>query len=79
MDTEEVRPTQQETGAEAEVAEAAVASADATTAAIEEAAEVNDDPEVAGALEKAAVQAEKTAGRVGWLRAFVRRISGGRA
>ena len=56
------------------VAQAAEASAFETGEAIERAADLNDDPEVAAALDDAALKADKTAGRVGWLRSFIDRF-----
>jgi hypothetical protein len=56
------------------VAQAAQASADDTAAAIDEAASINEDPAVARALDDAAMQADKTSSRVGWLRGFVSRV-----
>lgn len=61
-----------------QVAEAAVGSAEATSDAIRQAADANEDPAVAEALEEAAVHAETTVGRVGWLRSFIRRLMPGR-
>src|SRR5512132_2754919 len=46
------------------VAQAAEASAFETGEAIERAADLNDDPEVAAALDDAALKADKPAGRV---------------
>ena len=49
--------------------------ADAAGAAAEETAEAIDaDPVVAKALDDAAMKADKTVSRVGWLRALVRRL-----
>ena len=50
------------------VAEAAYQSAAATVEAVEKAAEENDDPVVAEALDAAATEAGSTVGRLGWLR-----------
>lgn len=61
-----------------QVAEAAVGSAEATSDAIRQAADVNEDPAVAEVLQEAAVHAETTVGRVGWLRSFIRRLMPGR-
>lgn len=58
------------------VADAAAASSIETTEAIDRAAAKNDDPEVEKALDEAAVAAELTASRVGWLRGMVQRIFG---
>ena len=60
-------------------ADAAYASAERTIGAIEDAARKNDDPEVAAILEEAAVNADTTANRVGWLRQVFRRAFGTRA
>ena len=57
-------------------ADAAYASAERTIGAIEEAAGKNDDPEVAAILDEAAVNADTTANRVGWLRQMFRRAFG---
>lgn len=56
------------------VADAASAAADETVEAIEAAAQENRDPVVARALDDAALKADKTVTRVGWLRALVRRL-----
>lgn len=56
------------------VAEAASAAADETVEAIDAAAQKNRDPVVARALDDAALKADKTVTRVGWLRALVRRL-----
>jgi hypothetical protein len=58
------------------VADAAEAASEETADAIEEAAERNDDPEVADALDDAAVKADKTTSRVGWLRRLLHRRFG---
>jgi hypothetical protein len=63
-------------GPEELVAEAAEASAKDTARAIEEAAEINADPEVAEKLDTAAQKAQTTTHRVGWLRSFVDRLRG---
>ena len=60
-------------------ADAASASAERTVEAIEEAAAKNDDPEVAEILVEAAVCADTTAIRVGWLRQVLRRAFARRA
>ena len=56
------------------VADAASAAAEETADAIEVAAEQNRDPVVAKALDDAALKADKTVSRVGWLRALIRRL-----
>jgi hypothetical protein len=56
------------------VAEAATAAAEETADAIEVAAKENRDPVVAKALDDAALKADKTVSRVGWLRALIRRL-----
>jgi hypothetical protein len=56
------------------VAGAAETSSVETAAAIGRAAEMNDDPEVAEVLDEAAIAAEATVGRVGWLRSVVERL-----
>jgi hypothetical protein len=60
------------------VADAAAASSAETAAAIDRAAELNDDPEVGEILEDAAMQADKTVSRVGWLSGFLHRLFGPR-
>jgi hypothetical protein len=57
-------------------ADAAHASAERTVDAIDAAAAKNDDPDVADMLEDAALNADTTASRVGWLRQLVRRALG---
>jgi hypothetical protein len=59
-------------------ADAAHAAAIETSEAIEEAAKVNDDPEVADVLDDAAVKADQASSRVGWLRGLLRRRFGTR-
>ncbi|HEX7248646.1 MAG TPA: hypothetical protein VF351_11165 [Actinomycetota bacterium] len=59
-------------------ADAAHSAAQQTQAAIDEAAKINDDPVVAEALEDAAVKADQTSSRVGWLRRLIRRRLGRR-
>jgi hypothetical protein len=54
--------------------EASLASSEETVAKIEMASEMNQDPGVAEVLEDAAVAADATATRVGWLRSLVRRF-----
>jgi hypothetical protein len=56
------------------IAQAAQAAAEETVEAIDAAAEINDDPAVERALEDAALKADKTTSRVGWLRSFVGRL-----
>jgi hypothetical protein len=56
------------------IAQAAQASASDTVDAIERAAELNDDPRVERALDSAALHADKTSSRVGWLRSFISRV-----
>jgi hypothetical protein len=56
------------------VADAAGAAAEETAEAIDAAAQENRDPVVAKALDDAAMKADKTVSRVGWLRALVRRL-----
>lgn len=60
--------------AEQAVADAAAAAADETVEAIETAAQENRDPVVGKALDEAALKADKTVSRVGWLRALLRRL-----
>lgn len=47
-----------------------------TAEAIEEAASVNDDPDVAAALEDAALKADQAKSRMGWLRGLLHRRFG---
>jgi hypothetical protein len=56
------------------VARAAEASSEETAAALDRAAEKNEDPEVAEVLDEAAIAAEQTVGRVGWLRSVLNRL-----
>jgi hypothetical protein len=56
------------------VAEAATAAAEETAEAIDVAAQENRDPVVAKALDDAALKADKTVSRVGWLRSLLRRL-----
>ena len=60
--------------AEQAVADAAAAAADETVEAIETAAQENREPVVGKALDEAALKADKTVSRVGWLRALLRRL-----
>jgi hypothetical protein len=53
--------------------EAAHAATQEAVAAIDQAAEINDDPAVAKVLTKAAVKADQAGSRVSWLRALLRR------
>ena len=55
-------------------ADAAQAAADETVAAIEEAAEKNQDPAVAEMLDVAVAKADTTSSRVGWLRSLLHRL-----
>jgi hypothetical protein len=59
------------------VAAAAEDAASETADAIQRAADKNTDPAVADALDEAAVHADKTVARVGWLRRTVSRLFGG--
>jgi hypothetical protein len=56
------------------VADAATSAAEETADAIDVAAQENRDPIVARALDDAALKADKTVSRVGWLRALMRRL-----
>jgi len=56
------------------VAGAAAASSAQTAAAIDRAAEKSDDPEVGEILEHAALNADATVRRTGWLRRTVIRL-----
>jgi hypothetical protein len=59
-------------------ADAAHAASIETAEAIEQAAKVNDDPEVAEVLDDAAVKADQASSRVGWLRGLLHRRFGTR-
>jgi hypothetical protein len=54
-------------------ADAAHAATQEAVAAIDQAAEINDDPAVAKVLTKAAVKGDQAGSRVSWLRALIRR------
>ena len=56
------------------VAEVAAASSVETAAAIDRPAEQNDDPEVGSMLEDAALNADATVSRTGWLRGCMNRM-----
>ena len=56
------------------IGEAAAASSVETAAAIDEAAAINDDPQVAEALDHAAMAADATVSRVTWVQRFLRRV-----
>lgn len=56
------------------IAGAAAASSTETAKAIDRAADKNEDPEVGAILEDAALSADKTVSRVGWLRRTVDRL-----
>ena len=55
-------------------ADAAAAATEDAAAAIERAAERNDDPAVAESLDEAAIHADSAVVRVGWLRSMIRRL-----
>ena len=55
-----------------QVAEAAHSSSTGAVEAIEEASSLNDDPQVADALDEAALRANITVGRLDWLRSRLR-------
>ncbi len=57
---------------------AAVAASAETADAIAEAAAENDDPVVGEMLDRAAVSADTTLSRVGWLRGALQRLFGSR-
>ena len=59
-------------------ADAAPAASIETAEAIEQAAKVNDDPQVAAVLDDAAVKADQASSRVGWLRGLLHRRFGTR-
>jgi hypothetical protein len=54
------------------VADAASSSASTAAEAVQRAAEMNDDPDVADALEEAAVETQTTVGRLEWLKRRLR-------
>jgi hypothetical protein len=54
--------------------DAAAASSLETVDAIDKAAAINDDPEVGKILDHAAMSADKTVSRVGWLQGFLHRL-----
>lgn len=54
-------------------ADAAHAAIQATAEAIDDAARVNDDPDVAAALREAAVRADQATSRTDWLRGMLHR------
>jgi hypothetical protein len=56
------------------IAGSAEASSVETAAAIDQAVEKNDDPEVAEILDDAALAAQQTVSRVGWLRGTLNRL-----
>lgn len=56
------------------IADAAETSSVETAVAIDRAVAINDDPEVAEALDQAALAADQTVSRVGWLRSLLRRL-----
>ena len=56
------------------IAGSAEASSVETAAAIDQAVEKNDDPEVAAILDDAALAAQQTVSRVGWLRRTLNRL-----
>ena len=58
------------------VADATLSASAKTAAHIEHAAEKNEDPEVAAALQDAAVAADTTVARVSWLRSVLNRVFG---
>ena len=58
------------------IGDAADVASRETAQAIEEAAKINEDPAVAEVLDDAAVKADQTVARVGWLRSFLHRLAG---
>jgi hypothetical protein len=54
------------------VADAASSSASTAAEAVQRAVEMNDDPDVADALEEAAVETQTTVGRLEWLKRRLR-------
>ncbi len=57
-----------------EVTEAAHSSSADAVDAIEKASSLNNDPQVAEALDEAALKANTTVGRLGWLRSRLRAL-----
>lgn len=55
-------------------AEASLTSSEETAAKVELAVEMNEDPAVAEVLEDAAIAADATVARVGWLRSRLKRL-----
>ena len=58
------------------IAGSAEASSVQAAAAIDQAAEKNEDPEVAEMLDDAALAAQQTVSRVGWLKGTLNRLFG---
>jgi hypothetical protein len=54
--------------------DASLASSEETVDKVETAAEMNEDPALAEVLEDAAIAADATATRVGWLRSLLKRL-----
>jgi hypothetical protein len=57
-----------------QIGDAAAASSAETAAAIDKAAAINDDPQVAQALDEAALAADTTVSRVSWIQRFLHRL-----
>ena len=57
------------------IGDAAAASSVETAAAIEAAADINDDPQVAQVLDHAAMAADETVSRVSWIQRVLHRVS----
>lgn len=70
------RSTPEETSHIPLIAGSAEASSVEAAAAIDQAAEKNEDPEVAEMLDDAALAAQQTISRVGWLRRTLDRLFG---
>ena len=56
------------------IGDAAAASSVETAAAIDAAADINDDPQVAQVLDHAAIAADETVSRVSWIQRFLHRV-----
>ena len=57
------------------IGDAAAQASEETAASIDKAAALNEDPQVAEALDQAALAADVTVSRVGWIRQFLHRLN----
>jgi hypothetical protein len=71
---EQVNDQDRHESAAPSVADAAASSSAETVAAIDRAIAKNDDPVVGEILDDAALAADKTLSRVGWVRGFLHRL-----